>query len=225
MSQRRKRRESDNPYIDTIWQSEAVADGTYLVTPDGSWDLITAAKPDGTLTAFITGQATKPTRLPYKKGEKSVVISFAAGAYLPYLKRAPLRDEFIMLPVVGGQGFRLAEKTFPLPTFQNAEALVENMVRSGVLKNDGVVDGVLQGSPKAASNRTVQRHFKATTGLTRKQLEEIRRAQQAVRLLKAGQDSATTAAEAGYYDQPHLTKSLKRLMDSPPSNVDDVNQV
>lgn len=225
MSQIHERRQSDNPYIDTVWKSVATSDGTYLVTPDGSWDIIAAEEPDGTKIVFLAGQVTKPTRLPYKAGNKSVVISLSAGAYLPYLSGAVPADSFIMLPVASNTHFKLAEHTFAIPTYNTVEELVDEMISSGVLKNDSIVAGILHRTPKAASKRSVQRHFKTTTGISHKKLEDIQRAQQAVRLLKKGTDPTTTASDTGYYDQPHLTKSLKRLMDSSPSSVDDINQV
>lgn len=225
MSQIHESRQSDDPYIDTVWKSKAIANGTYLVTPDGSWDLIAAEEPDGSRIAFLAGQVTKPTRLPYRAGNKSVVISFTAGAYLPYLRGAVPADSFIMLPVENNTHFKLADHTFVLPTYDNAEELVMQMVSLGVLKNDAIVEHILHGAPKAASKRSVQRHFKTTTGITHKKLADIHRAQQAVRLLKKGKDPATTASDTGYYDQPHLTKSLKHLMDSSPTAVDDINQV
>ena len=225
MAQKHERRQSESPYIDTVWRSVALSDGSYLATPDGSWDLIAVVKADGTRMVFITGQATKAERLNYKAGEESVVIQFAAGAYLLDFKGAPFTDSFIMLPLPDDTHFELAGQVFSWPTFENAEELIADMVQRGVLANDVLVDGMLHGTPKAASKRSVERHFKTTTGLSPKKLADIRRAQEAVRMLKTGKDPSAAAAEAGYYDQPHLSKSLKRLMDSLPSDVDDINQV
>lgn len=225
MAQQHKRRTSESPYIDAVWQSVAISDGTYLVTPDGSWDLITALEPDGQRVTFITGQATKAQRLFYKAGQRSVVISFAAGAYLRPFRGALFAGNYSMLTMPDDLHFELGGQTFPLPTFENAEALINQMVERGIVASDEVVEGVMRGTPKAASRRSVERHFKTTTGLSPKKLADIRRAQAAVRMLKAGKDPATTAAEAGYYDQPHMSKELKRLMDSLPSDVDDISQI
>jgi hypothetical protein len=225
MSQKHERRTSESPYIDSVWQSAAMSDGTYLVTPDGSWDLIAAIKADGSRVVFITGQASRAERLDYKRGEQSVVIQFAAGAYLTSFKGAPFTDSFVTLPLADDMHFQLDGHTFAWPTFENAEELIEQMVRLGVLASDIIVKSELDGTPKAASKRSIERHFKETTGLTSKKLADIRRAQEAVRMLKGGKDPAATAADAGYYDQPHLSRSLKKLMDSLPSDVDDITQV
>jgi hypothetical protein len=158
-------------------------------------------------------------------GDRSVVVSFAAGTYLPWLKGASFTDNFVMLPMVDDTHFQLAGHTFPWPTFSNIEELIGQMTKLGVLASNSIVDGILKDAPKATSKRSVERHFKATTGLTPKKLADIRRAQQAVRILKAGESPSIAAIEAGYYDQPHMSRSLKRLMDSLPSDVDDINQV
>jgi methylphosphotriester-DNA--protein-cysteine methyltransferase len=154
-----------------------------------------------------------------------VVISFATGAYLTPFRGAPFVGGYIMLRMPDADHFTLAGHTFPLPTFQNAEKLIDQMVEQGLLASDEVVARAMRGTPKATSTRSVQRHFKEVAGLSPKKLADIRRAQEAVRMLKNGKDPSATAVDAGYYDQPHLTKELKRLMDSSPKNVDDVTQV
>ena len=225
MTQKHERRASPSPYIDTVRRSTSTTDGIYLVTPDGSWDLITAMKADGTRTIFVTGQSSQPNRLPYRAGESSVVISFAAGAYLTPFRGASLTDSYVLLTVHDANHFELAGHILPIPTFENAEELIGQMVYAGLLVSDAIVESVMQGNPKSASKRSIERHFKTTTGISPKKMANIRRAQHAVRLLKKGTDPSTAAMDAGYYDQPHLTKELKQLMDSSPRNVDDVNQV
>lgn len=225
MSQRHQRRTSSSPYIDRVTQSYAVSDGTYLASPDGSWDLIFSEEADGSRIVFITGQATKSARLHYKAGQHSVVISFAAGAYLLPFHGAPFTNNYSMLTMPDRDHFALAGRLFPLPTFENAEELTTQMVKNDILASDTIVNSVMRGTPKAASKRSVERHFKATTGLSPKKMASIRRAQQAVRMLKGGASPSAVANETGYYDQPHLAKELKRLMDSHPSDVDDVTQI
>ena len=226
MSQKHERRSSDSPYIETVWQSIALTDGEYLATPDGSWDLIAVQKANGERIVFLAGQVTRPLRLSYYAGEQSVVISFSPGVYISFLKGAPLTNDYLMLPLTDdGRQFKLAGMLFDFPTYENAERLIDQMSKRDVLQQDAVVDGILKGAPKASSHRSVQRHFKEVTGITKKKLDDIYRAKKAVRLLKDGKRPLDVAVDAGYYDQPHLSKSLKNLMDSTPNNVDDVNQV
>jgi AraC-like DNA-binding protein len=81
------------------------------------------------------------------------------------------------------------------------------MVGAGILKQDDTVASVLEG-------RTMQRHFHEVTGISRKTLGKIRRAQDAIKMLQAGTATAEVAAEVGYTDQSHLTKDLKKIMGS-----------
>jgi hypothetical protein len=225
MTQIHESRKSSSPYIETVWKSQNVTDGTYLATPDGSWDLIVLISETGKRQMMLAGQATKSSYIPYRAGTGSVVISFALGAYMPHLPGDKMVDLVEILPNFDDDHFSLAGHTFALPTFETAEELVEHMVKTGLLKNDGVVDGALNGTPKAISSRGAQRHFVHTTGMSQKRLTQIKRAQEAVTLLKQGKKPSEAAADAGYSDQPHLAKSLKQIMDSTPGNVDDIHKL
>jgi hypothetical protein len=225
MTQIHKSRASDNPHIDRIWRSQNITDGVYSATPDGSWDLIVMIDRTGARQMALTGQATKPMQVPYQAGTGSVVISFVPGAYLPHYPAEALLDSIIFLPNFDDEHFNIAGHTFAFPTFEDAEVLVEKMVLLGILKNDSVVDGVSKGTPRAASSSTTQRHFVRTTGLTQKYLAQIRQAQRAIRLLQEGKKPIDAAIDSGYTDQSHLAKSLKKIMDAKPSDVDDIHKL
>jgi hypothetical protein len=225
MSQRHISRTSENPYIDRVWATENLTDGVYKATPDGCWDLIACTDRDGKKTMMLTGQASKTTMVPYESGTNSVVISFAAGAYMPQMPGKAMLDLIEMLPNAGNNNFVLLGHTFQMPTYQTAEDLVVEMEKQGLLAMDEVVAAVLQGTPKAMSDRHMQRHFMQATGLTRKALEQIHRAQKAVGLIKSGLSPSSAAADAGFSDQPHLTKSLQKLMHSRPSDVSDIHKL
>jgi len=225
MSQRHVSRTSDNPFIDRLWASENLESGVYKATPDGCWDLIAHTSKDGSRTMMLTGQASKPAMVPYEGGTSAVVISFVAGAHIPQLPGASMLDSAKILPNADEDHFMLLGHTFAIPTYKNAEELVEAMERHGLLAIDEVVAAVLKGTPKAMSDRNMQRHFMQTTGLTRKSLEQIHRAQKAVRLIKAGAPLSAAAADAGFTDQPHLSKSLQKLMQARPSDVTDIHKL
>jgi hypothetical protein len=210
--------------IDTVWTTVSLTDGVYTSTPDGSWDLIHVAKPDGRHSVFLTGQASEPVEVPYDKGEVSVVISLAASAFLvsgPIPANAAI---FEMLEVQGDE-FLLGGLALPLPTFENAEDIVDRLLSAGLLDVDGVVEGLLGDRPRAASERSVQRHFRQATGLTPKDFAQIRRAQEAVRRLLAGDKPADVAAATGYSDQAHMSNSVKRFMGRLPSDVSDIHKL
>lgn len=219
------RRDSSHPLIDTVWATKNLEDGVYVATPDGSWDLIVLVQPDGSKSMMLTGQATKPMNVPYKKGTNSVVISFAPGAYTPAYPSKKLVDSFEMLPSKDADHFALADHIFAYPTFEAAEELVEQMIAVGILLADPIVYGASRGVPKASSSRSEQRHFVENTGLRPKDFAQIERAQEAVRQLKKGKKPRDVAADAGFADQPHLAKSLKKIMGARPSDVSNIHKV
>lgn len=224
MSQIHTRYESNHPLIDTIWATQNIEDGVYSATPDGSWDLILLIQADGSKSMMLTGQATKPMDVPYTKGTSSVVISFARGAYMPAYPAEKLLDSFEILPNADADHFILSGHVFPFPTVETAEALVDSLIKAKLLFADPVVYSASYGSPKAASQRTVQRHFK-DMGLTQKNFDQIERAKEAVRQLQKGRKPSDVAVDTGFTDQPHLARSLKKIMGVKPSDVDDIHKV
>lgn len=224
MTQTFNSRSSPLGAIDTVWTAHALADGVYNATPDGSWDLIHIEKPGGEHLVFLTGQQSQPASVPYQAGEISVVISFAAHFFLQSGPLPPDGAVIEFLPVQAGR-FLLADLDLPMPTYDNAELIASELLAAGVLRVDPVVTGGLGLTKLAASERSLQRHFREATGLSQKSFEQIRRAQEAVRLLQAGGKPADVAIAAGYADQAHMTKSIKRIMGRLPTKVGDINKL
>jgi AraC-like DNA-binding protein len=61
------------------------------------------------------------------------------------------------------------------------------------------------------TERTVQRRFAAVTGLTRSTVRQIDRARRAVIMIRDGVAPHEVVHRLGYYDQPHLARSLTRF--------------
>jgi methylphosphotriester-DNA--protein-cysteine methyltransferase len=57
------------------------------------------------------------------------------------------------------------------------------------------------------------------TGLTHQTIQQIERARSAVSLLEQGTPILDTAFELGYFDQAHLTNSLKRFIGKTPEQI------
>lgn len=168
---------------------------------------------------FFSGQSTTPVSVPYERGEKSLVISLTASAYLN-----PQAQRFIPL-AIHGDIFHYEGYDFPLPTMKNAEHLIDLLVERGILRSDEVIEGVLGKKERADSKRSVQTHFRKITGITKKDFEQIQRARDAVRLLKQGDKPADVATKVGYADQAHMINSLKKIMGRLPSNVNDIHKL
>lgn len=148
-----------------------------------------------------------------------------ASAYLAGFKGDELVDATMMLPNDGKDRFILLDHSFAFPSYETAEELVKSMVNAGILKQDDIVASVLEGQPKAMSSRTMQRHFHEVTGISRKALNKIRRAQDAVKMLQEGTATVEVAAEVGYTDQSHLTKDLKKIMGSGTSATGHIHKL
>jgi AraC-like DNA-binding protein len=67
--------------------------------------------------------------------------------------------------------------------------------------------------------RSVQRWIRHTTGLTHAVIKQIERAHQAVALLEAGATILDVVERAGYADQPHLTRALRRFIGHTPARI------
>jgi methylphosphotriester-DNA--protein-cysteine methyltransferase len=81
------------------------------------------------------------------------------------------------------------------------------------------VNTALRGHPQERSTRTAQRRFLQATGVTHSAVRQIERARHATNLLKQGVSILDAVHDAGYYDQAHLTRSLKRLIGQTPAQV------
>ncbi|GAA1669250.1 hypothetical protein GCM10009733_078360 [Nonomuraea maheshkhaliensis] len=74
---------------------------------------------------------------------------------------------------------------------------------------DLLVTDVVRGHRPAVSRRTVERRFRAATGLTPGAVRQVERARTAAQLLAAGDPAADVVAELGDCDEPHLARALR----------------
>jgi methylphosphotriester-DNA--protein-cysteine methyltransferase len=86
------------------------------------------------------------------------------------------------------------------------------VVREGIVDQDPIVPAVLGGARPDVCDRTLQRRFVAATGLTRGAVRQIQRARQAAVLLQEGLPAQDVVHRLGYFDQPHLARSLSRYI-------------
>lgn len=122
-------------------------------------------------------------------------------------------------PAERDRRFWVGPERLEIPTFENAEQLVAAMVRRGLLEEDHVVARAMRGVRQRIDERTIQRHFAAVAGISYKRIRQIERAHQAARLLRQAQPAVRVAAELGYSDQAHLSRSLKRFLGMTPRQI------
>ena len=93
------------------------------------------------------------------------------------------------------------------------------LARQGLIVRNPIVDRILDRRPHPLSLRTGQRRFLQATGLTHRTVRQIERARHATNLLKQGVSILDAVYEAGYFDQAHLTRSLKHFVGQTPGEV------
>jgi methylphosphotriester-DNA--protein-cysteine methyltransferase len=123
------------------------------------------------------------------------------------------------LPEGAGRSFWLDGATWQFPNYENVDTFLNRLSRQEVLTRDEVIPEVLNGRACDISERTVRHRFLHTTGLTQKHIRQYQRAQQATALLQQGVSILDTVYEAGYFDQPHLTRSLKQFIGYTPGEI------
>jgi hypothetical protein len=218
MSAVREIRASDSPLVERVTRVRFDRAWRGVTTPDGCWDIV-VRRVGGHIELLQTGLITRPVELAYGAGDEYVSISFKPGVFMPRLPGKRMVDQGLMRPTPSARTFRIEEETLEIPTFDNAEGLVDRLVRRELIVRDEIVEGVVEGRPRAIHPRSVQRHFLESMGLTAKRLEQIQRACQAVDLLAKGKRAIDVALELGYADQSHLTRALKALMGRTPGEI------
>jgi hypothetical protein len=139
---------------------------------------------------------------------------------MPSLPTSLLLDHRdVNLPVAADGSFELNGFRWPLPDLDNAECYVETLARRGVIARDPVVEAVIRGHSQPLSSRSVQRHFRRTTGMTHGLFRQIERARRASLMLRDGMPILDTVHQAGYFDQAHLTRSLRALIGPTPARI------
>lgn len=147
-------------------------------------------------------------------------IRFTLGTFMPRLLPGVLRDRSdANLPGATPHSFWYEGSALQHPTFENADTFVNRLVRRGLIAHDGLVDSTLRGNVSELSLRTAQRHFQRATGITSRTARKIEQARHAARLIVGGMPIADVTHQAGYFDQPHLTRSLTHLIGQTPADI------
>ena len=215
-------RRSDSPYVDMVWRGRVEQDYSPVCPADVRWNLL-FLKQNGKLKVTVEGATTRFVPKDQIEGSEFLVIKFSLGTYMPHLPAVKIRDANAILPEAASSRFWLNNMVWQFPDFDNVETFVDRLVREGVVIQDPVVSAALQDRPLDVSPRTVRRRFIHTTGLTPVSIRQIERAQQAAALLEGGESILDAVYEAGYADQPHLTRSVKRFIGQTPAQIAGMN--
>jgi hypothetical protein len=212
-------RPSDSPFIERVWRCHSERAGTFLSVASSHWEIV-VSRVIGKTTLTLRGPETKARDVYCPADGEWFAIRFKSGTFMPQLPIAQLLDgSDVTLSETAKHSFTLNGSKWQLPDFDNAETFVARLARAGVIARDSAVEAALQGDPQALSRRSAQRHFLQATGMTHSTLRQIERARHATNLLRRGVPIMDTVHEAGFFDQAHLTRSLKRLIGLTPAKI------
>jgi Helix-turn-helix domain len=213
-----RERESDSPYVKSIMHGRTLSEDSPTRPAECHWHMVFVRKDDEAWAVFV-GPWTTAGIAHYAEGAEILWIKFRLGTFMPHLPAGRFLDTETTLPGASNQSFWLKGSAWEIPDHENAETFVEKLVRTGVLVRDPLVDAVLRGQPQGLSPRTVRHRFLRATGLSQSRIRRIDRAQRAATLLQRGNSISEAVHEIGYFDQPHLTRSLRQWIGRTPAQI------
>ena len=212
-------RPSDSPLVERVWRSQSERAGTFLSMAVCNWMMV-VTRVAGRTSITVRGPETRATAAECPADGEWVGLHFRVGTFMPVLPTGTLRDRRdATLPDASGRAFWLDGAAWEYPSFDNAETFVRRLAGAGLIAVDPYVQDVLRGERRRLSQRSEQRRVLRATGLTPATIRQIERARHATRLLRDGAAIADAALDAGYFDQAHLTRSLKRFVGQTPLQV------
>lgn len=186
---------------------------------ESNMELVVTRLADFTAVA-LRGPVTRGTIVECPPNGQWLAIRFSLGTYLPSLRTSALLDhKNLDLHILDDGRFWFAGLAWEIPRYDNAEEFVARLALAGVIARDSAVDGAIAGDPHWMSRRSVQRHFRRATGMTLGHYQQIERARLAAELLREGRPVLDACFEAGYFDQAHMTRSLKWLIGTTPARL------
>jgi AraC-like DNA-binding protein len=212
-------RSSESRFVERIWHANSERAGMFLSVAASHCEMV-VTRHQGQSSLTVRGPETKATTADYPVGAEWVGIRFKFGTFIPALLPGNLSDRRdVTLPDASTRKFWLNGSAWEYPSFDNADVFVARLIRRGIIACDSIVDDVMHKRAQTLSLRSTQRHFLRATGLTWSTWRQIERARYATCLLREGVSILDTVHRARYFDQAHLTRSLKRRMGQTPAEI------
>ncbi len=210
---------SDSPFVERVWRSHSEQAAPFVSIAESHYNLV-VTRYQGKTMITVRGPETKATSAYCPADAEFMGIQLKPGAFMPDFPAQMLMDRSdLNLPEAGDRTFWLHGSSWQFPNYDNAETFIDRLFRDGLLVQDSVVGSAVKGQLKDVSLRTVQRRFLQATGLTQTTIFQIERARHATILLMQGMSILDTIDCAGYFDQPHLTRALKRWTGQTPTQI------
>jgi AraC-like DNA-binding protein len=207
-----------SPFVEKVWRtrSEPVEE---FISVAANYSQIVFTRQNGRTFVTVRGPETKPTIVPIPQDAEFFGLQLRPGVYIPGFPSQQLANRSLTLPGSARHSFWLNASVVEIPDYDNADVFVEHLARKGLLVRDPIAGVVLNGEVTDVSARSVQRRFLKATGLTQSMFKQIRRARQAAQMLDSGLSILETVQQAGYADQAHLTRSLRRFIGPTPAHI------
>jgi AraC-like DNA-binding protein len=223
MSMISEERLSDSPYVEKVMRGWTISEGTSIRPAEIHWHMV-FVKHLGDTLPLVVGPLRSSGTASWGQGAEILWIKFKLGVFMPHLPTKNYLDGEQVLPDASSERFWWKGAARQFPDFENVESFIERLVREDDLVRDPVVSAALQDEPLDMSSRTVRHRFLQATGQTQSHIRQYERAIKAASLLRHGVPILDTVFEAGYFDQPHLTRSLKQFVGYTPAQISRESQ-
>jgi hypothetical protein len=212
-------RRSDSPYVEAVTHGWTESDGSTVRPAECRWHLV-VVRQAGNTQALAVGPLTGAGVASWAEGAEILWIRFALGTFMPHLPTRKLLDTETVLPEATSKSFWLGGSAWQFPNSENADAFVDRLVREGVLAQDPLVGAASTGhAPQGLSPRTLRHRFLRATGLAQGAVRQVERANRAAARLQRGVPIPDVVHKEGYFDQSHMTRSLKRWVGRTPARI------
>ena len=209
---------SHSPYVEKIMRGWTMSEGSSIRPAEINWHMVFVKHPSGP-QALVVGPLTTSGVASWGEGAEILWIQFKLGVFMPHFPTKNYRNGEQILPDASSERFWLKGAARQVPDFENVEVFIDRLVHQEDLVRDPVVSAALQDQPLDMSARTVRHRFLQATGQTQSHIRQYERAIKAASLLRHGVSILDTVFEAGYFDQPHLTRSLKQFLGYTPAQI------
>lgn len=210
---------SDLPCVERVWTAHNDRADEFLSVAATNCEMVVSRYRDQTFLT-LRGPETRMTTVDCPPEGEWFGIRFKLGTLLPQFPPTLLSNRRdVTLPDASRRAFWLNGSAWEYPTFDNAETFVARLLKKGIVVRDRTVEAMLHRELDAVSLRSAQRHFLRATGITHAAFRQIERARYATTLLRDGVPIADVIHRAGYFDQSHLTRSLKYRIGQTPTEI------
>lgn len=209
---------SDSPYLEMVSEGYTLSAGSTIRPSEIHWHMV-ILKICGKPQLLVVGPLTSSGLVEWGEGGEILWIKLKLGTYFPHLPPRNFLDIETPLPGAGSNSFWLKGSAWEYPDFDNVETFIDRLVREEILVKDLLIDAALNNQLPQTPSRTVRHRFQYATGLSQSHIRQFERAQQAAALLEQGVSILDTVDRMGYFDQPHLTRSLRRFIGKTPAQL------